>query len=71
MTDCEMCRKTVGDYDQDQIKIGNHRVCSNEYRRRYNEGKCVMCGKNDRLEMTICSKCDETNAEYDGYEGLV
>ena len=70
MTNCEMCHKPVGD-GQDHTKIGNHKKCSEEWRRRHDSGKCVTCGTNNRLEpISVCSDCKNNNSDYSGYEGL-
>ena len=73
MTDCEMCHKPVGD-GQDHTKIGNHKKCSEEWRRRHDDGKCVTCGINDRIvndrivSILVCSDCNNNNSDYKGYE---
>ena len=69
MSEYEMCHKPVGD-DQDHTKIGNHMVCGDEWCMRYENYKCVVCGKNERLDLTVCSTCNNNNSDYEGYEEL-
>ena len=71
MSECELCHQPVCD-GQDHTEIGNHKVCSDEWSRRYDNGKCVDCGKNERLyPISACPDCKNNNLGYTGYEELL
>ena len=46
-----------------------HDECSKEWHNRYDDGKCVKCGKKDMHADFECVECNETGAGYNGFSG--
>ena len=66
---CYYCDDSILE-QQDLTSATMHRKCWDERERRYNAGKCIVCGHENRSEKTArCSDCSLNNTTFSGYEG--
>ena len=57
MTNCHYCHKDLG---SEHYRLA-HAACWDEFHRRENAGKCVLCGDNDTAGNIACSACIANN----------
>ena len=69
MTGCYYCHGMILD-GQKLSFSGDHKMCSDEWSRRYDNNKCVRCNKDVKLLESSCSDCLKTNAVHIGYDKL-
>ena len=72
MSNCDFCHQTAVLY-QHEPELDenlNHAACRAEAARRCNSGKCVKCNGDmaDETDLT-CTKCENNNLDYEGYDG--
>ena len=64
---CDLCATSI--LGNDKHKTTQHIECVVEWKRRYDNGKCVKCDKRSRLEDShLCGVCDKS-FPYDKYPG--
>ena len=70
LTDCDYCRRPCREGQELLYDAETHQPCKDEWQTRYDDGKCVVCGKNERPSSeSVCVSCFDNNVEYQGYQG--